>query len=333
MLARNLTAFMPPRMLDYVFDAESWRAGWSQHSDLGATVARAVWDGPCPSAKIALRRARLLAKCALQFQSLREWHDRPQTPDARELLARHPLMPVEKRRPYLNSRWSLEKRMSVVEGHYAAIARSGMRALRLASQDTVVLATLDDIQPGLKIVLDSPDWFVNEGELTINLFDNDVRAYTLAFSIGEENGRMVAYIGAIQGGASNTNALERNKALTKAAHGMRPRDLVFSSFRAFCRALGVETIKAVSTRACSVRSGYYDNFSCGHFDYDTAWVEYGGVENGEHMFDISPVSPPRDLAQVESRKRSMYRRRFAMLDTLDAAIEARVRQAGSMNGG
>ena len=83
------------------------------------------------------------------------------------------------------------------------------------------------------MVIDQAKWFMREGQLVINLFVGEVRMFSLAFSLGRDGGERTAFVGAVQG-RDIEGVADEYRDLTKAAHGMRPRDLLFEIFRMLC---------------------------------------------------------------------------------------------------
>jgi uncharacterized protein VirK/YbjX len=229
------------------------------------------------------------------------------------MIDRHPFMPARARHPYLNAQWSLAERLQVVETHYALLQQA--RVLDFPLDASVVLLSLEHAEEGLTLVLDKPIWFVNEGEVAINLFSGRERIYSLLFTLGEDEGRRVAYVGALQG-SGLLDAVERYRRLTRAAHGMRPRDLLFAAFRMLCLELGVDRILAVSDRANVSRSGYFQAYDDVFASHDDTWVEHGGVLGEDGFFEIAPQLKMRKPDEIPSRKRAVYRRRYAMLERM-----------------
>lgn len=63
-------------------------------------------------------------------------------------------------------------------------------------------------------------------------------------------------------------------------------------------------------------------------DFSEFWQEAGGRSTEDIRFDELPlVETRKTMEEVPTRKRAVYRRRFAMLDDLDAAVETRIREA------
>lgn len=277
----------------------------------------------------AFRLAKLYLKCALNWRRLRGWHERHAAPAGSDILRRHPLFPVLTDRPYINSSWPMEKAQDVIEAHYRLI-RERAPLLSFPCDEQLDLARVKADLAGLRLVLDKPSWFQNEGEIVLNLFLDEGRVYSLAFTLGYEGGKTVAYVGALQGGGRGDEALERNRLITRGAFGMRSRDLIVTAFRLLCAQLGVQRILTPMERDSVIRSAYFSNGAKQlHFKYDLAWAEYGAtVSHPERMLDLPIAVPYRSALEVPSRKRAMYRRRYQMLRWLEGDIGKMIGSAG-----
>jgi uncharacterized protein VirK/YbjX len=290
-----------------------------------------VIDGPLmhpgfswPSLK---GKAQLLAACAAHAQELRAWHGSAEAATHPTMIERHPLLPALVDRPYLNSTWSTVDRMRVIRTHYGLL-RGNARVLDFPLSGEIELAALDEIEEGLRIVLDKPAWFTHEGEVAINLFIRDVRIYSLLFTLGvAEEGRTVAYVGALQGVSTEAlqllagiDPLDLYKRLTRTLEGLRPRDFLFAAFRMLCGTLSIGTILAVADRANVPRSGYFSAGKQIFTNHDSTWVEYGGVDGPHGFFEIAVAIPYRDLQTVPSKKRAAYRRRYEILQQVTSTL-------------
>ncbi|MEJ2426464.1 MAG: DUF535 family protein, partial [Candidatus Thiodiazotropha sp.] len=174
------------------------------------------------------------------------------------------------------------------------------------------------------IVLDKNGLFMREGMLTLNIYVGVERVFTLAFSFYKNTSdRICAMVGAIQGRRmQDVKTLYRE--MTRKAHGVRPRDLMVEVFQLFCRRIGVEKIYAIADSHCQHRHNFYclkNKLDSLHLDYDEVWTNRGGVRNSEGFFEL-PVPPVfRSLHTVIAKKRSMYRKRYAMLEQLERNLE------------
>jgi uncharacterized protein VirK/YbjX len=55
-------------------------------------------------------------------------------------------------------------------------------------------------------------------------------------------------------------------------------------------------------------------------NYDEIWEDRGGVPGDDGFFVLPTAFSQRDISDVPAKKRSMYRRRYAMLDQLSTGI-------------
>lgn len=224
--------------------------------------------------------------------------------------------------PYQCSTWSAKTRLNQIVEHYNAIENLTFR-IDFPLDGALNLLDLTDVYESLHIVLDQPKWFLREGQLVINLFLGKVRILSLAFSFARESDKVVAYVGAIQGRSFDW-LLDTNREITKAMHGMRPRDFLFEQFRTFCRTLGVSKIYAVSDASRHHRNKYFDSKTKSKaftVNYDEIWIERGGVlvDSDFYAFSLTPLK--KNLEEVPSKKRSMYRRRYEFLKITEARMQ------------
>lgn len=226
--------------------------------------------------------------------------------------------------PYINLAWDGRRRLDAIREHFDVVDSLG-GLLDFPMAQSVQVLDLGDIQEGLKLVLDQPHWFMREGQLVLNLFAAEQRIYSIAFSLGRTAAGLVAYVGAIQGG--NTDGVMADyKDLTKTLHGMRPRDFLVELLRTFCRALGVSQILAVADDHRQHRSSYFGRAKADtlSLNYDEIWTERGGTRESPDFFLLGIESPLKSLDDVPSKKRAMYRRRYELLESLQARIAAAV---------
>jgi uncharacterized protein VirK/YbjX len=223
--------------------------------------------------------------------------------------------------PFQCTAWNGTERLARIEGHFAAVDRLG-RPLDFAADEKLVLFDAGEFMEGVRIVLDQPPWFMREGQLTLSLFHRDFRAFSLAFSLWDGPDGLEALIGAVQG-RSSPHALALYRDMTKAFQGARPRDLLIELFRMLCRELGVSTIRAVSD-ACRIHRDPYFGPKKGSqilVDYDEIWEERGGRRLSEAFFEL-PRESQRAIGDIPAKKRAMYRKRYEMLERMEAVLRA-----------
>ncbi|RQP26348.1 DUF535 domain-containing protein [Albitalea terrae] len=282
-----------------------------------------AWSGKVCE-QTGLRRLRARVGFVVKALALREDLDafagaRPGSPLARAFEQR-PEMVGAAVWPYICARWDGQRRLAQIRSHYDAVDAIG-GVVDFPIDQSRQLLDLAAEHEGLKVVLDQPRWFMREGQLVLNLFAGDVRIYSIAFSLGRENGATVAWIGAIQGGNSE-GVMADYKDLTKALHGMRPRDFLVELVRSLCRSLGVSKIMAVADASRQHRAAYFGAAKSEtlSLNYDEIWTERGAQKVTDDFFSLAIEAPLKSLDDVPSKKRAMYRRRYELLESLDSRI-------------
>lgn len=271
------------------------------------------------------RRFEFLMQAMRSIDALRPFmHPKAGTPLHR-LMTKRPETVGAVLWPYQCTEWNATTRLKRIDDHFKIVERMGA-PWDLAPGDALSLLDLDELSGGLRVVLDQPQWFMREGQLALNLFAGEVRLFTLAFSFGFDADGITAYVGAIQGG-NTTGIQEEYKDLTKSLHGMRPRDFLVELFRTFCRCLDIPRIHAVADAARQHRSKYFGAAKAATLilNYDEIWRERGGVKADDGFFILSCTAPVRNLDDVPSKKRAMYRRRYELLFELENKLRSMTR--------
>ena len=150
--------------------------------------------------------------------------------------------------------------------------------------------------------------------------------YQIIFWLAPDKaGEMSLWIGAMQG-PNMADAREVVKRVTKHCHTYRTKNLILYMTQALARGLGLKHIYAVNNY------GYYAN---NHVrvdrklktDFSEFWAEAGGRSTEDKRFDELPlVEARKTMEEVPTRKRAVYRRRFALLDQIDEAVAARLQE-------
>src|SRR5207302_2693019 len=129
--------------------------------------------------------------------------------------------------PYQCAAWRAQTRFARIEGHLQAVQQ--IRELNLAPEEKLVLADLSSFSPGACVILDRAPWLSREGLITLSLFKNDFRAFTVSFSLfGFPDTEL--FIGGLQGRQSE-EILAMYSDLTKDFEGTRPRAFMLEVLR------------------------------------------------------------------------------------------------------
>ncbi|MET0255760.1 MAG: DUF535 family protein [Luteibacter sp.] len=210
---------------------------------------------------------------------------------------------------YLSRRWKRERRLRALRDHYefvlTRLPRPFFHTLYRERQVVLGRVTLRNGLP-LSLVLKAPYRRAREGEMTLALVDHDgLQVSYVAFSFIDAGKAVV--IGCLQG-APNHAGLDVVRELTRQCHGLRPKNLLLSMIRALAVAFDVERVLGVSNEA-HVFAGIPGKIKA---DYNGFWRESGGTETEDGFYAMAPCEPARDESDVESKRRSEFRRREAL---------------------
>jgi uncharacterized protein VirK/YbjX len=225
--------------------------------------------------------------------------------------------------PYQCCSWDAETRFARIESNLEAVAN--IPGLNLASDDKLVLAELSSISPDVSLVLDRAKWLAREGHLTLSLFKGEFRAFTVAFSLFNYPETEI-FIGGIQG-RQDTDILSLYRDLTKDFHGIRPRDFILEALRLFAVNINAQHIHAVAEAHKISMHRYFGKKGARGLFYDEVWQERGGVKVADSHFELPLGGTRRDIEDIPAKKRSMYRRRYEMLDAIASMIPNHLEQA------
>ena len=232
--------------------------------------------------------------------------------------------------PFIHAGWPPERRFAALSEHMRLVDER-FPGLSLGEEDRRELLSLEHLRPGLRLELDRASWFAREGALVLNLFLDDHRLMSVAFSLASEREGLTAYVGGLQG-SSRPNALEEYRRLTKQLHGLRPRAFLLKMFQQFVGSLGVTRILGVSDECRHHRHAYFRGRPIPpSLSYDEAWTEHGGRRLPSGFFELLATPAVKPVDEVPSRKRAMYRRRNLLLSALTGSLQrqlARVLAAG-----
>ena len=226
--------------------------------------------------------------------------------------------------PFVCATWSSASRLRRMIDHCAIVDKIG-HPFNVGGDQFVEIIAFDLDGERCRLTLDQPNWLLCDGLLSVCLWVGVDRIFSITFCLSDEGGERTAYIGGLQG-RRHSGAMDQNRALTKAAHGMRPRDLAFDLFRMLLPYLKVTQLKCVAnanryqmTKRALLTIGTKDQVL---LDYDDICTSRGGVLDGDGFFALPVERADREVAEIPARKRSMYARRYALLRQLMADIAA-----------
>jgi uncharacterized protein VirK/YbjX len=192
-------------------------------------------------------------------------------------------------------------------------ATGSVLAQRLFSGELVTLGTLPD---GTRATLALNRLTFHEGLWAVDLTRaDDLRLFTISFGWLDAATLM---LGCVQGPPREIDGLACVRELTDAAHGMRPAYLLMFMLRT-CAALWNVTRLVGVDEAYQVKGRWNHRATERRFDYAAFWADAAGTLLPDGNWQLPVSVPQRTLEDVPSKRRAMYRRRYALLDSLVAS--------------
>jgi len=232
---------------------------------------------------------------------------------------------------------TLRERVGLIEFHVAFLEKKlGSERLISLFRDEPFPLWSGDFDETRKIVLRLAG-MRKEGLFSIELCVGDRVIYNINAWLNRvpveisANGEILValWIGAMQG----TNADDSQEIIKQCAKRMasyRPKNLMLYAARAVARGLGCEKIIAVSNAGFYANNGIRIDRKL-KTDLDTFWEEEGGVKTNDFRFyELGTIEHRKSLEEMKPNKRSMYRKRFKLLDEIDVAIEHAI-STGTIN--
>lgn len=260
----------------------------------------------------------------LHRRQLREFYEFFQeTAVRRALYARNPFPLEQATRAFFYAGSTVRTRVKLIQEHYAYLEQklepTSFVSLGYDTAYEIWRAPETDMTWHAYLKFESGQR--KEGLLSVMMDVDGEHLYQIIFWIEQRDGQPTLVIGAMQG-PNTENAQDFVREMTKRAHRFRTKNLILYITQAVARALGIKRILAVSN------AGYYAN---NHVrldrklktDFGAFWEEVGGWETDDHRFyELPLVYPRKTMEEVPTRKRAVYRRRFAFLDAVDEEIAA-----------
>ena len=265
-----------------------------------------------------------LARASLHHGAMQELYAWFETDDDRRaILAENPFPMEQVTRAFFYAGSTFAERVALTRHHYELLQAwlhpeafrtcSTFHGLRIwQSEDDASWQTALTFAPGQR----------KEGHLSLVMTAGGVSLYQMMFWLNlDKTGAPSLFIGAMQG-PNAANAKDLIKDITKRSFRYRTKNLILYMTQAVARSLGVQHIYAVTN------DGYYAQNHVRRdrklkTDFGAFWEEAGGHPSSDPRFyELPLVEPRKTMEEVPTRKRAQYRKRFAFLDGIDAAIAA-----------
>lgn len=244
-----------------------------------------------------------------------------------EMLHAQPGLPCRLHRPYLAANFNRNDALNALCFHYQTLTQTLPEKLLHShlSESGARLAQLNG--------KDESQYYIDfcaianmdkEGEATLIMSNAEgCELAGLTFTLCFYQGKSTLFIGGLQG-AKSWVPHEAIQNATKACHGLFPKRLLLETACQLARHIGVEQILAVSNSAHIYRSWRYQKKKKDrlHADYDSFWQSMSGELLAQGYFKMPDEVARKPLEDIASKKRAEYRRRYALLDGMNANIAA-----------
>ena len=178
--------------------------------------------------------------------------------------------------------------------------------------------TLVELTDQTRVVLSLNDVSFHEGLWQIGLVGADgVRLYSIGFGFTDDK---TLLMGNVQGPSlKGDEGLDRIRDATHAAHGMRPPHLLVHTLRVLAARWGATVLQGVDPEN-HVKGRWNLRDARLRFDYRAFWEEHEAVRDAGGNWSMALDTALRPIEEVPTKRRAMYRRRYAMLEALQLAV-------------
>ncbi|WP_116632240.1 VirK/YbjX family protein [Pasteurella langaaensis] len=210
---------------------------------------------------------------------------------------------------FCDRRFSADERLHAIQYSLdCAVEKLGeQRCCQLVEQRSLLIAQLTE-NWAVYLNINVIDPF--EGFFSLNIKNAEGRSvYDASFTFLPNNQLLIASIQ----GPNSDDAQELVKAATKELHGMRPMYMLVNAFKNLAQSLGCELVGIAHKNQAKYR---WNDHSKLLFNYDEFWQENDGVLNTQGYWALPLAVERKPLEEIQSKKRSMYRKRYEMFDVM-----------------
>ena len=298
---------------------KSWQfASQAYAGEQKKTIRKQRWK----SFFLTLINARIAAK----------WFKIIQAPDFLVVASHRPGLYIKPFRVYMSTRWTKKQKIKVIQDTYRFIIGKGdafMQVITSNSELEIAHLKMNDTMEG-SLTIGYDKRYRKEGELVLSFNCDQLggKIVAAAFSFEEiEKDCWVCRIGCVQG--HGKNEAYSSKIAQKHLYGMRPKSLAIFTVQELSRHLGLTAVYGAGDIIQAYRKKHAIHIHWKHsikFDYDAFWSECGGqpVSDGWYELPLTPVR--RSIQDIKSEKRSLYTKRYRVLDELSLEIADSVKK-------
>ncbi|EBS5459491.1 DUF535 domain-containing protein [Salmonella enterica subsp. enterica serovar Enteritidis] len=267
-------------------------------------------------------RFMYLLRCAVNpVASIRYYYELHSLDALDEILAMQPTLPAKIHRPYLYKGGHARARGRNIIGHYRFVQSLPRehQPIFLPRED-ISLVQFTGRDGEYFDIHCSSCGFDREGELMLLLYFNRIPVARLSFSVIPTKKGYSAFIGGLQGAPKDIGP-EVIRAASKACYGLFPKRIIFEVLCSLMTGCGVTDILAVSEHSHVFRQLRYRYQKRKTFVaiYSDFWEAVAGRPYG-NWYQLPIHTGRKPLSDIASKKRSEYRKRYALLDHIHEEI-------------
>ena len=267
-----------------------------------------------------------VARCCINSQKIKHLEEFfSQSEKLKQVAEKFPFVYEQSTRAFFYYKSNFDERIKLIEEHFEFLTQSMNEdfLLKIYGGEKIFLwkMPLDETLKEMRLVICMQSGQKKEGLASIVLeLADGTPVYQIMFWIGKDSAENFSmWIGALQG-PNVENSKDLIKILTKKCHAYRTKNLILYAAQAVARSLNLKKIYAVTNY------GYYAN---NHIRRDRKlktsfsdfWQECGGTPtDDERFFEIPLIEYRKTYEEIPTQKRAVYRRRFQLLDEIDAEI-------------
>lgn len=293
------------------------KSGWQLFKNLafGEIAPGLAWENT------AYRRKFMLRSLATPLSTARLLSELARHPHLMQMLQVQPGLPCRLHRPWLTVNMDRQRALESLSWHYQMMCRQLPATLikgYLSKQGVTLLTIAGKDEQQFTVRLCADAFMDKEGEATLVFCDGQNTALAeMTFTLCQFEGKSTLFIGGLQGAKAHVPH-ELIQSATKACHGLFPKRLLVEAAMTLGASFPVEQIVAVSNDTHIYRSWRYRKKKEGKLlaDYDSFWLSLGGEKQDSGNFMLPLVMPRKPMEEIASKKRSEYRRRYELLDSL-----------------
>jgi len=281
------------------------------------------WENSVSAAHLKYWRKFLLLSCSIMnYQTMVDWMnffgaDKQRT----NMVMRQTHILEQATRQWLYYKSTSAERVSLAIEHFSFLERSLATGAfqKIYNENGVILweGAFNADKLSLRLCYDR--FYRKEGLLAISFAVGEDRIYSITFWLSsDKTGENALWVGSLQGGKGKATVI---RALTKHFFGYRPKNLMIHVLRLLAENLQLNKMYAVSNYGSYVNHRFRDNRKL-KTSLDEFWQEIGGqISLDRRFFKILVAEPKKNIKDIASHKRNLYRKRFALLDKMDEQLQ------------